>query len=1159
MSFFAIVSLFLAAGSFWASTTSVFSQAPGECADGIDNDGDGYMDALSTGGDPSATVTIGGGNPFVIRSLVNTGGYGIPDNGAIHHDAVTVKKVCQIQGYAAASGSDCTAPPYDNRCGWRSFDANLMYAWNGSSFYSIRDNVWTSTVTCVGIPAACADGKDNDGDGKIDTADMGCARASDASEIVHDAGCVDAVDPFEGARTCSDGLDNDRDGKADFAGGDPGCIDANDDDEADPSPADRQNQDPPAPISSGGTCSEGDMCGTGNATCPDGKDVEWARDNVVCVMPGNDPRNTGRCYRCVDADEPPPLCPVTCQKDADCGTELRCKEGQNPDGTSTGSPLCWKDEGSGLCVKKCLMPRCIDNSCQMAPPAESAPGYPHVPCEGVTSCSAPRCGDGVVQAGEGAQNLGSASAVKPSMVASLVDGSSLLATSIVNNCSLSCASDFRCGAGEACFALVNARSVQRQCAPVDCSGREAECGMVASGTMQWQMCPGTEVPPVDPEPDPEDPVGQPTPADGEECDDGNNNSNDGCGPSCKKEKCGDGIVQQKGADGLLNTADDEQCDDGNLAGADGCSNECIIESCGNGVHDLGEECDDGAKNSDTEPGACRKDCRLPRCNDGVVDTSSQNSGLGEQCDCGLKYADFDWVEANKPGSTLKPYCETVVDGKPALCHVGNCQAFYCGDGFTFNAGLDTVSGTKDDEMCDAGPFNSDGLPEGVECANAAQCGGFPCVKGKCEKDACTSDSGCGDGLSCIMGMCRLGGCNVDADCAAGEQCDLTTGNCSSCTADTDCASGYCNPSGSCASVNACEHGACQPTGYGCRMDCKMARCGDGIVDTAAGETCDEGEKMFRCNGFPQPACDCGIPSWGSDTPGVGPYNTTCCPENQYCTVSSTATCPSDCGVGTAAGKGVCGNHQLDGGEECDTSVVGWQGEFSDWKDSQVDYAYRPNRDGTQTAFVSDDGNWSVVPTTIKGKYAAVDHAPGATSPDAAYIKTAGKGSAKTYFHLWDIPLTTSTTFSNVRIQAGVDFSGAGTAWQVIQLPFTLLYNAQTVSAVDMNAAVLEIVADESAHTLTFRLYHSTTGTPLTAPLVMASSLASAGSSAIAIDAVQVAAFGTSLDASYSCNECVLIRCGNRIEDPGETCDDGNAEGGDGCSDRCELEICALPQ
>jgi len=49
--------------------------------------------------------------------------------------------------------------------------------------------------------------------------------------------------------------------------------------------------------------------------------------------------------------------------------------------------------------------------------------------------------------------------------------------------------------------------------------------------------------------------------------------------------------------------------------------------CGDGFVDPGEECDDGAGNSDTEPDACRTDCTLPSCGDGVADPAR-----GEECD-----------------------------------------------------------------------------------------------------------------------------------------------------------------------------------------------------------------------------------------------------------------------------------------------------------------------------------------------------------------------------------------------------------------------------------------------------------------------------------------------------------------------------------------------
>jgi cysteine-rich repeat protein len=56
---------------------------------------------------------------------------------------------------------------------------------------------------------------------------------------------------------------------------------------------------------------------------------------------------------------------------------------------------------------------------------------------------------------------------------------------------------------------------------------------------------------------------------GEECDDGNTTSGDGCSATCTLEKepcCGDGILDAG-----------EECDDGNTTGGDGCSANCTNE------------------------------------------------------------------------------------------------------------------------------------------------------------------------------------------------------------------------------------------------------------------------------------------------------------------------------------------------------------------------------------------------------------------------------------------------------------------------------------------------------------------------------------------------------------------------------------------------------
>jgi cysteine-rich repeat protein len=85
---------------------------------------------------------------------------------------------------------------------------------------------------------------------------------------------------------------------------------------------------------------------------------------------------------------------------------------------------------------------------------------------------------------------------------------------------------------------------------------------------------------------------------GEECDDGNEQSGDGCSATCEREKvpcCGDGILDAG-----------EKCDDGNTSNGDGCSSTCQLEPrCGDGTVDAGEECDDG--NTRSEDG-CSSTC-----------------------------------------------------------------------------------------------------------------------------------------------------------------------------------------------------------------------------------------------------------------------------------------------------------------------------------------------------------------------------------------------------------------------------------------------------------------------------------------------------------------------------------------------------------------------
>ena len=141
---------------------------------------------------------------------------------------------------------------------------------------------------------------------------------------------------------------------------------------------------------------------------------------------------------------------------------------------------------------------------------------------------------------------------------------------------------------------------------------------------------------------------------GEECDDGDANSNTGaCTLACKNAVCGDGFVKDGG---------DEECDDGK-ANSDtaACTKACKKATCGDGLLHAGmEQCDEGSNNSDT--GACTTKCTAWTCGDGFVYPAQEtcddgNTANDDGCDstCHTKCGDgivYPVVETCEDGNTL---------------------------------------------------------------------------------------------------------------------------------------------------------------------------------------------------------------------------------------------------------------------------------------------------------------------------------------------------------------------------------------------------------------------------------------------------------------------------------------------------------------------------
>jgi len=108
-------------------------------------------------------------------------------------------------------------------------------------------------------------------------------------------------------------------------------------------------------------------------------------------------------------------------------------------------------------------------------------------------------------------------------------------------------------------------------------------------------------------------------------------------------------------------------------GACGASGQLTCTVCGNGLREQGEECDAGPANSDTVADACREDCLLPRCGDGVVDAD-------EECD-------------PPDGQACNQVCEIACIPQAEICDdIDNDCDGEVDEGFTLGAGCQVGTG-----------------------------------------------------------------------------------------------------------------------------------------------------------------------------------------------------------------------------------------------------------------------------------------------------------------------------------------------------------------------------------------------------------------------------------------------------------------------------------
>jgi cysteine-rich repeat protein len=211
---------------------------------------------------------------------------------------------------------------------------------------------------------------------------------------------------------------------------------------------------------------------------------------------------------------------------------------------------------------------------------------------------------------------------------------------------------------------------------------------------------------------------------GENCDDGNDENADACSNACAPMGCGDGMV-----------AGSEQCDDMNAVNTDGCLNTCVLAVCGDGVVQEGvEACDDGdASNED----ACVAGCAAAVCGDGMV-----QAGV-EECDDGNVIATDGCDNQCARVSTLVGEFEVNAgpawgDDPPTYTCKEACAQIFGGMAADYACSIDGVSITGTAYLSGWGDAQYCGTPrdDDFKVNTIYNCGGVGCAYSAYVADHC---------------------------------------------------------------------------------------------------------------------------------------------------------------------------------------------------------------------------------------------------------------------------------------------------------------------------------------------------------------------------------------------------------------------------------------
>ena len=353
----------------------------------------------------------------------------------------------------------------------------------------------------------------------------------------------------------------------------------------------------------------------------------------------------------------------------------------------------------------------------------------------------------------------------------------------------------------------------------------------------------------------------------ETCDDGNENSCDGCSRLCRLEDCDDSnFCTSDSCDASLGCRNQPRqngitCNDGQFCTL---NDACLFGTCTGASRDcsgVGDQCNLGVCNDDVDACVPQPRGNGASCNDSNACTSSDQCLAGtctgtptvcqplDACHDAGVCNPLTGICSNPPKADGSPCNDSNLCTQTDSCIAGNCSG---GNPVICNA-LDQC---HDPGVCNPGTgfCSNPNKPDGTACDDGLFCTVLDaCVTGVCGSATsrdCSDGSGCTqDACNETLGICEndpiAGACCGDGSLNPGEECDEGGANSDApnATCRSDCSLPICGDGiVDDLSGEVCDEGGANSDApnASCRIDCSAARCGDGILDDLAGEVCDDG-------------------------------------------------------------------------------------------------------------------------------------------------------------------------------------------------------------------------------------------------------------------------------------------------------------------------------